>query len=100
MLGHRLDGEIHVVQRLESDRERDPAEQGIAVLGAQLAFRQGPIGRVSHRAAATLDRGVVDLHRHHIDAVASEHLDDARAHGAQAHHADFVDLARHRCILS
>ncbi len=50
VLGHRLDGEIHVVQRLESDRERDPAEQGVAVLGAQLALRHRPIGRVSQRA--------------------------------------------------
>ena len=84
-----------LVQRGQADRERDPAQQRVAVLGAELALGHRPVGRAGQGGPAALQRGLVDLDRDHVDAVAGEDLDDAGAHGAEPDHAHAVDLARH-----
>ncbi len=99
MLGYGLDHEIHAVQRRQTDRELDPADQRVAILLAELAPGHGPVGGADQVLATAFERGLGDLDRHDGDAIASEDFDDARAHRAESYDADAGELTRHRNLL-
>ena len=80
---------------LSSVSKADPAQQlGLLGLG-QLAAGHRPAGGVLDVAPAAGHGRLVAVDRHHAQAVAGEHLGDARAHGAQAHHAHPGECPRH-----
>ena len=65
----------------------------------ELAAADGPRRGHLEVLAAALDGVVVDLGGDHAQAVAREHLDDARAHRAQTDDADRPELPCHPVIL-
>ena len=80
-------------------RERDAAEQVIAIGFRELAASQCSGGRTLNMGA-TVGQGLVGhLDRDDAVAAAGDYLGNAGAHRAQADDSDGADLMRHGLIL-
>ena len=95
----RLDDELDVGEVGQRRRGRDPAEQLVPLGLGQLAARDRTCRGVLEVGAAPRDRRLVNLDAHDVEPGSREHLGDARAHRAEADHADLAELARHCSTL-
>ena len=99
VLGNGFDDEIGVGEIGHRRGGGDPREQGVGVLLGELAPADGPRRGGVEVGEAAGDGVVVDLGGDDVQAVAGEHLDDARAHRAQTDDTDRSEFPRHPVIL-
>ena len=84
VLRHRLDDELAVLEVVEVRGELHARDEGRLVLLGELAAGDGTARGGVEVFPTARHRLVVDLDGDHLDAVASEDLDDAGTHGAES----------------
>ena len=94
-LRHRLDDEVHIGQVCEPDGERDPAQQRVALLGAEPPARHRPPGGPVEDGPSPPEGVVAHLDGGHVQPAAREHLDDPGPHRPEPDHPDPADPLRH-----
>ena len=94
-LDHGLDHQVALGERLQRRGERDPVEQRLLLVDAQLAALHRSVGGVLDVPATALGRVLVALHADHGQPVPREHLGDPGAHRTETDHTHRLQCPSH-----
>ena len=97
LLDDRLDHEVAVGELADVRGQRQPPDRGVACTRLELALLDLPREEVRDALVRLLPQLGRDLAPDRLDAGLDAELRDARAHGAEADHADFAHLHGARC---
>ena len=93
VLGDRLDHQVGGGQVFQPGLRPDAPQRRVAVGGRDLFLLDAPRQEAGHPAARLVDRARQRVVQQHLDPRGGRDLDDARAHGAGAQHAEARDPA-------
>src|SRR5262249_29483000 len=91
--GDGLDDEVARRQVLQMNREREPAEGGVPIVGGELALLDQLVERLLNGPLAPGEEAGLDVAGHGGEPCDRGRLRDAAAHLASAEHADAGDLS-------